>query len=78
MDFKINLNLDDENVKVDAIQFQKMLMLYNALEDGWTIKKRGQCYVFQKNHEGKKEILDESYLLTFMKSNFDISSVIKK
>lgn len=74
---EIRLNIDSDNIKIDAIQFQKMLMLYNALDDGWSIKKRGNSYVFQKNHEGKKEILDESYLLTFMKSNFDINKIIK-
>jgi len=77
MNFNIKLDVDSDNLKVDGIQFQKMLMLYNALDEGWSIKKRGQSYVFQKNHEGKKEILDESYLLTFMKSNFDISKIIK-
>jgi hypothetical protein len=75
--YNIKLNLDDENLKVDSILFQKMLMVHNALEDGWSIKKRGNSYVFQKNHEGKKEILDESYLLTFMKENFDISKFIQ-
>ncbi len=77
MNFNIKLDVDSDNLKVDGIQFQKMLMLYNALDEGWSIKKRGQSYVFQKNHEGKKEILDESYLLTFMKSNFDIGKIIK-
>ena len=74
---EIRLNIDSDNIKIDAIQFQKMLMLYNALDDGWSIKKRGNSYVFQKNHEGKKEILDESYLLTFMKENFDITKFIQ-
>lgn len=78
MDISFKLNVDHENLKVDGIQFQKMLMLYNALDDGWSIKKRGNSYVFQKNHEGKKEILDESYLMTFMKSNFDINKIIKQ
>jgi hypothetical protein len=74
----IRLSVDNDNIKVDAIQFQKMLMLYNALDEGWSIKKRGTSYVFQKNHEGKKEVLDDSYLLTFMKSNFDINKIIKQ
>ncbi len=77
MDIHFNLNIDNDNLKIDGIQFQKMLLLYNALDDGWSIKKRGGSYVFQKNHEGKKEILDESYLMSFMKSNFDISKIIK-
>ena len=77
MEIKINLDLDNENFKIDSIKFQKMLLLYNAIEEGWSIKKLGDSYVFKKNHEGKKEILDEKYLLTFMKSNFDMSKIVK-
>jgi hypothetical protein len=78
MDIQLKFNVDTENMKVDGIQFQKMLLLYNALDDGWSIKKRNGSYVFQKNHEGKKELFDDSYLTTFMKSNFDISKIISK
>lgn len=78
MDIKINLESlkDLENVKIDAIQFQKMMLLYNAIESGWSVKKRNESYVFTKNHEGKKEILEDSYLTKFMKTNFDISKII--
>ena len=77
MNLTINLDLDNENFKIDSIKFQKMLLLYNALEEGWSIKKSNEYYIFKKNHEGKKEIYDEDYLLTFMKSNFDMSKIIK-
>jgi hypothetical protein len=80
MDVKINIDslidLENKNFKLDGIVFQKMLLLFNALEDGWTIKKRNDSYVFVKNHEGKREILDESYLSRFMKANFDINKII--
>ena len=81
MDIKINLehlekNLENGNFKIDNVIFQKMLLMYNALEDGWSIKKREKSYVFSKNHEGKKEILEDAYLLKFMKTNFDIKKVI--
>jgi len=40
MDIKINLEslTDLENVKIDAIKFQKMLFLFNAIEHGWSVK----------------------------------------
>ena len=81
MDIKINLehlekNLENGNLKIDNVIFQKMLLMYNALEEGWSIKKRENSYVFSKNHEGKKEILEDAYLLKFMKTNFDIKKVI--
>jgi hypothetical protein len=79
MDLKINLeslkDLENENVKVDIIKFQKMLLLFNSIEQGWSIKKRNDSYVFTKNHEGKKEVLEESYLKKFMKTNLDLNKI---
>jgi hypothetical protein len=79
MDIKINIDcLKDleNNLKIDGKKFQKMVLLYNALEEGWTIKKKNNSYIFSKNHEGKKEIISDSYLLRFMKTNFDVNKVI--
>jgi len=80
MDIKIHLDslkdLGNDNLKVDAIKFQKMLLLYNSIEQGWTVKKRDNSYVFCKNHENKKEVLEDSYLLKFMKTNLDLCKLI--
>jgi len=79
MDIKINLESlkDLENLKIDGIKFQKMLLLYNSIEHGWSVKKRNDSYVFTKNHEGKKEVLEESYLKKFMKNNLlDLNKII--
>jgi hypothetical protein len=80
MDLKLNLDslkdLENENVKVDIIKFQKMLLLFNSIEQGWSVKKRDGSYVFSKPHENKKEVLEDSYLLKFMKTNLDLNKII--
>ncbi len=80
MDIKVNLDslkdLDNENIKVDVIKFQKMLLLFNSIEQGWSVKKREGSYVFSKPHENKKEVLEDSYLLRFMKTNLDLNKII--
>jgi hypothetical protein len=79
MDIKINLEcLKDleHNLKIDSIKLQKMLLLYNSIEEGWSVKKRNGSYVFLKNHENKKEVLDDSYLLKFMKTNLDLNKIL--
>ena len=53
-----------------------MLLLYNAIEDGWSLKKRNDAYIFTKNHEGKKEVFLDSYLTRFVKENFDIQKLL--
>jgi hypothetical protein len=79
MDIKINLDsLKDleNNVKIDSVKFQKMLLLYNSIEQGWSVKKKNDSYVFLKKHENKKEVLEDSYLLKFMKTNLDLNKII--
>lgn len=73
MDVDIKIN----NIKLDINtgKFYKMLFLFNALENGWTIKKKNKNYIFVKNHENKREVFDEKYLASFMKENTDITKL---
>ena len=66
----------NDNIEVDRIKFQKMLLIFNALNEGWTIKKRNDSYIFVKSHEGKKEVLLDSYLNKFIKTNLDLSTLL--
>jgi hypothetical protein len=68
--------IGDKNIAVDTIQFQKMLLLYNAVEEGWSVRKREESFIFTKKHEGKKEIISDNYLETFMKTNLDIRKIL--
>lgn len=77
IDIKITNNEKQLELEVDKIKFQKMVFLYNALDNGWSIKKRNDSYIFTKNHEGKKEVFDEAYLSIFMKENVNINNILK-
>jgi hypothetical protein len=66
----------DKSLEIDKIKFQKMIFLFNALDSGWSIKKKKDSYIFTKNHEGKKEIFDDTYLSIFMKDNCDINNLL--
>ena len=79
MDLHIQLkseNDKDASVTIENIKFQKMLFLHNALNEGWTIKKRKESYIFTKSHEGKKEVFLDSYLVSFMKRNIDLNNLL--
>lgn len=73
---QIKINKIDKH-NIDTTTLQKMILIFNALEEGWTIQRNNKSYVFSKNHEGKKEILLDSYLLKFMKSNLDLSKILE-
>jgi len=50
----------------------KMEFIMNALDAGWSVKKKDDAYIFSKKHEGKREIFQESYLQTFIESNLKL------
>ena len=68
----------DSDMNVDVIKLQKMALIYNSLEDGWTVKKHPNkdVYIFTKNHGGKKEVYLDSYLRRFMEDNLNINKII--
>jgi hypothetical protein len=80
MDLTINIEeyLENNKITINPITFQKMNLLYNALDDGWSIKKKENSYIFTKKHENKKEIIEDTYLLKFMKTNLDMGKVVDK
>jgi hypothetical protein len=67
----MEINLENINIYDDAdiVKKTKMVLLFNALEKGWTIKKKNNSYIFTKNHEGKKEVLMDNYIKRFIETN---------
>tara|TARA_B100001093_G_scaffold422164_1_gene414655 strand:+ start:958 stop:1179 length:222 start_codon:yes stop_codon:yes gene_type:complete len=72
----MDIAIETTNANIDTIKLHKMAFLYNALENGWCVKKKDNLYVFTKNHEGKKEVYLDNYLKRFITSNFDINKII--
>ena len=58
------------NIQIEKKQFQKMTFLTNALDQGWSVRKSQDSYIFTKKHENRREIFQENYLETFLISNF--------
>jgi len=71
MEFSVNVE-NTNNIKNDKIKIHKMTLLYNALDNGWSIHKKNDSYIFSKNHEGKKEVFVDSYLIDFIKYNMNL------
>ena len=69
MDLKINIPTD---LTVELVKLQKMSFMYNALDDGWTIRKRDDKYIFTKKHEGKKEVYLDTFLPNFIEANLKL------
>ena len=60
-----------KNQDINYITLEKMKFLYNALESGWTIVKKDDKYIFNKKHEGEKEIYLDTYLQQFILANMN-------
>lgn len=68
--------MDLSKINIDMKTFQKMIFIYNSIEDGWDVKKNGDQYVFLKPHEGKKDVYTDEYLDKFIGRNFDLSHIM--
>lgn len=67
-------NLKDVSNK--NISRKKAEFIWNALEDGWEIKKNDGSYIFSKSHEGKKEVFSEDFLRAFIVKNLHNKNII--
>ena len=70
MDFSLQKIENFDNI--DIITKTKMIIIFNALDEGWKIKKNKNKYIFSKNHEGKKEVFLDNYVKRFIETNLNI------
>lgn len=72
----IHVKIPDK-LEIDNFVMQKMAFLYNAIEEGWDVKKLDDKYIFSKKHEDKTEVYLDSYLQKFLENNIKISNITK-
>lgn len=65
-----------ERKNMDNTTFQKMCFIHNSLDNGWTVTKKDSLYVFTKKNEKRKEVVEDSYLMHFIKSNMDLNKLL--
>jgi len=71
---EININCE-KNLTIDENKLKKMLFFFNAIEDGWKIKKKNNIYFFSKDHNNNKEMFLDSYLNKFIEENFNLPNI---
>ena len=60
---KIDINSEIKN-KIYVMHF-----VMNTLENGWTIRKKNDNFVFRKKHKNRNEVYSDDYLINFLKIN---------
>ena len=65
----------DRSVRIEKDLFKRIVFIANAIENGWTVTKKIDTYVFTKKHEGRKEVFLDSYLDSFVATNSDLSAL---
>lgn len=68
----------EDQIEIKKKDFQKMIFIMNALNQGWKVKKDDESFIFTKKHEGKKEVLKSDYLEKFIGSNLDMNTAFSK
>jgi hypothetical protein len=77
MNANIDLKFDiPTDINIDLIKLQQLSFIYNAIDAGWSVKKRENKYIFTKKHEGKKEVYLETYLQKFIESNMNLKKIV--
>ena len=74
---KMDLNIEipaAAGLSIDYITLQKMALIYNAINSGWSVRKREEKYIFTKKHEGQKEVYLDTYLQKFIESNLNLKN----
>lgn len=74
----IEIPIKNDKVSLDNPNLKKMVFVMNALEEGWSIRKKGDSYVFRKKHNGTKEVFKKEYLDKFIESGFDFARLLDK
>ena len=59
-------------VQISRKDYLKQIFVLNALENGWSVKKRNESYIFTKKHENRKEVFQENYLEEFIQKSSQI------
>jgi len=71
------MDISISDLKIDNKEFHKLIFIYNALQDGWTIKKREERYIFTKHNNKDKEVYMDNFLKKFIIKNFNIDKFIE-
>jgi len=61
----ITVNIPPIQVGTDI---NKMVFIFNAIEKGWTVKKRDGRYIFRKKHNNESNYLKPSFINEFVNS----------
>jgi len=70
--WKEEKDMDDD----EKIKYYKMLMIYNAIDDGWTVRKKNGIYKFYKRNQDRDEMLKESHIDRFLRESIEYLSNI--
>tara|TARA_A100001011_G_scaffold385850_1_gene460595 strand:- start:1008 stop:1214 length:207 start_codon:yes stop_codon:yes gene_type:complete len=57
----------------DNKKMSKMMFIFNAIEDGWSVKKNKNSYIFSKHKSKEKQVLTENFLNHFITKYFNLN-----
>ena len=50
-----------------------MKFIFNAIEQGWSVRKKDNLYIFKTKHNNKEEVFNEDYLEEFVMKNMNLN-----
>tara|TARA_B110000285_G_C14750642_1_gene435005 strand:- start:291 stop:500 length:210 start_codon:yes stop_codon:yes gene_type:complete len=60
------------NEEISKKDLSKILFIFNAIEDGWHVKKKESSYIFSKQKCKEKQVFTEDFLNKFIIKYFNL------
>jgi hypothetical protein len=65
--------VDDISIQFSMKMLKQMIFIMNAIENGWTVKKQNDCYIFSNKLSNKREVYDSDFIEKFVCENTDMT-----
>lgn len=66
------MDIESNKNSLNNKDFSKIIFIFNAIEDGWTVKKKGDKYFFSKQKSKEKRVYNDKFLEEFVNKYFNL------
>ena len=66
------MDIESNKKSLNNKDFSKIIFIFNAIEDGWSVKKKDEQYIFSKQKSKEKRVYHDKFLEEFVKKYFNL------
>ena len=66
------MDIESNKNSLNNKDFSKIIFIFNAIEDGWSVKKKDGKYIFSKHKSKEKRVYHDKFLEEFVNKYFNL------